>query len=745
MTLPARQPSLPLPPVHAVPLACAMRRGAGVSPAWPRPSANALLEPPKLHPSAASAWAEAIVGYWRSAHAHGLIDPAQTVDVMDLMPGRGEAAWLLLQALRQSLQAVPGLQLRFRYLACAPRRELLAALRGQQELQQSIHDETLVPVLWDPERGDPCLLTLHKRSVWEPVNPVVVLTHDLWARLEQRLLAVHYGKLLEADIAVLAGNQRPEEEARLWHPAHEDDLPEGVAQLARDCLSRFNSVPLPLPLGAIKLTALIAASARSGYLLLAAAQGLATEQQVRLQTFPALVERHRNGGALPVNFDLLARHFRSIGATAWQCSLLSGSAMQVVVGAMPDGERILQAATAPLSNGACGDAAALVSLARAAAGRARLEPEALLALLRQSGYDREVYAACSGVIIDALRPDAAIERGPWREALKAVWMRHLPLPGISPLHRILAPALMRAGAWGFARIVLHRGLQVYGDDALDLAHLAWCEFRTGRLGDAQRWIRRALALPQRHTTITEVAQRIDDKLQRLQGGWLEIVLSASLPICLEPLDIGHAEALHHQYRDPQIAVMTGLPALANPDATREWVNEHIADAARRGYAVMHAEHGFIGYACMSVSGTVAYFCFWIGADHQGSGYAVEVARLTCEKARCLGMTHIYTSAYDDNARSLRSLERSGFSRLPIRALSPDNDRTFLFMQGAGAAVEDPCADLVAYYRDEQLPLKFPESGAAAGQAALAAASAAGTVLASGDTDEPARSASCPSE
>jgi RimJ/RimL family protein N-acetyltransferase len=682
--------------------------------AAPRPMPRLAVTPSapqRLDPLSARAWAEAAVGFWRSAQASGLIAASQTLDVLDLCPGRGEAPWLMMQALRRSLRGAPELQSRLRYLVAAPRRDWLASFRSQEEFQPWLQDASLVPVLWDPQRGDPCLLTPHKRLPWQPGNPVVVLAHDLWARLEQRLLAVHYGALLEADIAELARVQPPEQEAGLWRPAREQDLPEGLAQRVRDCLARFNSVPMPLPLGAVRLAERIAGLAPRGYLMLAAAEGLATESQVRLQTFPGLVERHRKGQALPVNFYLLANYFADAGAAAAQFGRSPGSVTQAVVGALPQPQGLLAAAAERLSESECGDATGLAALARAAAGRARLDGDAILALLRRAEFDPEVFTACCGAIMESLKPEATVGRARWRQALQQVWLRHLPLAGARPLHRMLAPALMRAGAWGASRAMLLRGLDVHGDDALDLAHVAWCEFRTGRLHEARKWIRRALAMPERHATVDEVATKIEASLLRLRGGWLELLVSPALPICLEPLDAWHAEALLLQYRDPQIAVMTGLPALPDIDAVRKWIGEHLADENRRAYAVMHAEHGFVGYACMSIAGTIAYFCFWIGADHQGSGYAAEVARLTCEHAKRQGMRHIYTSAYDDNARSLRSLQRVGFRPLPIRALPPDNDRTFLFLQGVGAEVDDPCADLVAYYRDEKLPLKFPESEA----------------------------------
>ncbi|MBK4733242.1 GNAT family N-acetyltransferase [Noviherbaspirillum pedocola] len=675
------------------------------------------LKRSRLAPLTAAAWADAIVNFWRSADASSMIDRSQTLDIFDLWPGCGETAWLLMNALHRRLQVFPELAQRLRYLVVAPNRDTLNAIRAQKEFQLWIANESLVPVLWDPDRGEPCLLTPRKRFAWEATNPVVVLANDVWARLDQRLLAVHYGALLEADIGALANKQSDEEEAKLWFPAREQGLPAGLSPLLRECLLRFNSVPLPLPIGAIEMATRVTGLSKRGYLMLASADGTFTEQQMRLQTFPSLVERHRKGEAMPVNFYLLAKYFERLGAAAWQSEAAPGKVIQAVVGTLPRPHRILDPVQASLSNKNCGDAAALLKLARTATGWSRPPSESILALLRSTDFDPEVFVECTGAIMEILKPDTTVDRAPWREALQQIWQRHLPLPGTRPLHRMLAPALMRAGSWGYARSVLQRGLQIHGNDALDFAHLAWCEFRTGRLVEARKWIHRALSMPEKHATVTEVAEKIEDKLQRLHGGWLQTVPSSRMPvICLEPLDMLHAEALHQQYRDPQIAIMTGLPALTTLDATREWVNGHSTDSGRRAYAVMHVDHGFLGYACMAVSGTIAYFCFWIGADYQGLGFAAEIARLTCELGIRQGMTHIYTSAYADNARSLRSLERSGFTRLPIRALPPDHDRIFLFLQGAGAPVLDPEADLIAYYRDEKLPLKFPDRIAVVGRA-----------------------------
>lgn len=231
MTSPSRQQYSPVPKRPGAAIELSRLHKEGRSPgSHGLPLAGNEPEPPAISPLAASAYAESLLGFWRALKAQGKLDSSGTLDILDLLPGSGVTAWLLLQAVLKRLEATPELPFRVRYLAAARKRDMLGQLRAQPELQAWIEQGQLVPVLWDPARGKPCLLTPQKRLPWTPANPVAVLTHDLWSRLEQRLLAVHYGALLEADIAELAGNARPEQEARLWHPARQEDLPAGVAK-----------------------------------------------------------------------------------------------------------------------------------------------------------------------------------------------------------------------------------------------------------------------------------------------------------------------------------------------------------------------------------------------------------------------------------------------------------------------------------------------------------------------------------
>jgi hypothetical protein len=99
----------------------------------------------------------------------------------------------------------------------------------------------------------------------------------------------------------------------------------------------------------------------------------------------------------------------------------------------------------------------------------------------------------------------------------------------------------------------------------------------------------------------------------------------------------------------------------------------------------------------------------VGVDFQGRRYAAEASRMVLDLARRRGIGMMFTSAYDDNARSKRALERLGFVPMPLRALPPEADRQFFYLRldpCACKGINDPDSALVDYYRREKLAISF---------------------------------------
>ena len=205
---------------------------------------------------------------------------------------------------------------------------------------------------------------------------------------------------------------------------------------------------------------------------------------------------------------------------------------------------------------------------------------------------------------------------------------------------------------------------------------------------------------------SEIERRISPRFAARDAHWMVALKHPSLPIILEPLDESHAEAYWRQYRDPQIAVMTGLPALNTLDEVRRWIQSQPDEQGRVNFAVMHADWGFVGFINLAVSRHAAFFCFWTGVDFQGAGFATAAGRLVCAHAATLGVPVMLTSAYKDNHRSTRALSRIGFIPLSIRALPPDQDRVFFSLIDPSVGPVDSTRELVDYYAREKLPLQF---------------------------------------
>ena len=686
---------------------------------------------------AAQASAAGILSFWVDCQARAEIDPQAPLDVLDLAPGLGQNAGRIVPALLDGLERMGMAQPRLRYLCAAPQRAMLATFAGQPQLRHWIDAGILLPTLWDPERGDPCLLAKLGRQPWQPGNPVVVLAQDRWQGLSQRLLAVHYGKLLEVDRARLArqqasacndsgaesdpaakpgadvntenaadgtaDNSADKAQDSIWRPLGKLPGAPGAAELLAAYLWHCNSAPIPLPLGAMVALTRIAVLARRGYLVLACAPGLVSERDLRLAQFPALLAAEPE--RLPVNFHVLGKHLRQLGAANRETRLGEQYALQLALGGMPDQEQRLEPLFAALCASGLEHAQPLIDAMRVLVqGGAR--SESLLALLRAAAYDPRVFHAAAIARPASLRAMIGKHQEDWSAALVQVERQYLAGAQAFPLHRELAPAAMRAGNWALARRVLQHGIGAHGHSAEDIAHLAWCEMRTGRMDVAERLAQEACRAEPDNAMAQEVRARIAQRLQHWDDGWRQAIAHPVLPLVLEPLDDSHAQAYQHQYRDPQIAVMTGLPPLDSEQAVRDWIAAHRQEEGRQPYALMHEEHGLVGYLCLTVSADEAYFCFWIGADFQGQGFAGESARLLFKHAAQQGVATIFTSVYDDNARSLRTLERVGFQHMTLRSLAPDHDRRYLYLRSAAVPQGNPEAQLVAYYVRENLPIAF---------------------------------------
>jgi RimJ/RimL family protein N-acetyltransferase len=617
---------------------------------WPAPAGG----PPS--PLLCAAWADAIALYWSHQLDQGALDPCQPLHLLDLAPGSGELAAHLLAALAPWAQSAASRGLPpLRYLLCGADDAACRTLLAHPSLARHAEAGLLGAVVWPSGPDHPAP---------DSANPAVLLAWHHFSTLPAELHGVHYGSAVTPTIS--------QEQGALiyaWSaPVRPDAFPDRTlrSSLLAHYVRRCNSNCLLLPLAACDAIDQAARWSGGRYLLLAADAGLCTERQLRLNACappPALP---------PLAPPLLNVHALSLaqqwqGAACWQHQLddaghvlhLTWRERQATPPAtvFDNIQRALRCSHPD-------DSHHMASIAAGwDAGQALQRGPALLRLCRG---DPAVLRACLAALCDSVIEHGALAA--WRHVLDQSWNHYVPTLPYDDFYRRLATFAGRLGYWGLARACLHAGLGWYGDDVNDLRLLALCDIASGRHAAAVSALRHALALAPSQQECRALLAELE------QAGPVDDAASA---LALQPLHERHAQAMLQQYRDPQIAVMTCLPQLADVDSARAWIVQQLADPGKHCYAVMHACWGLIGVVGLHHADDAGYFYFWIGGDFQDSGHGRHAAAHQWRHAGPQGLKTIYTSVFADNARSRRALDGAGFTPLALRAAPPDQDLLFL--------------------------------------------------------------------
>ncbi|HSC79924.1 MAG TPA: GNAT family N-acetyltransferase, partial [Chitinolyticbacter sp.] len=324
------------------------------------------------------------------------------------------------------------------------------------------------------------------------------------------------------------------------------------------------------------------------------------------------------------------------------------------------------------------DGAGLIELAGQAAPS--------LALLRLAQHDPQLLARMLPRLIAAPPDGDEALRGAWREALRRVAQQlagwHLDAGFAVEFAYVAA----HFGDFALARALLLAGLQADPDHPGAHYYLAELDALTGATPDALARLRHLLAMQPELAAARELHDRLGETLaRRAVLPWWPADGLRDAELSLEPLGPEHAAALHYQYRDPQIGMMTRLPEFETAAEFVAWLNDQVADPARQGYAIVLDHAGVVGVISSNWHGDAGYLHFWLGPDWQGQGLAQRAVQLVL-RSLPPGKA-FYTSAYQDNYRSLRVLQRSGFAPLDCMAQAPDEDlRFFSYPQGNAAGL-----------------------------------------------------------
>lgn len=528
-------------------------------------------------------------------------------------------------------------------------------------------------------------------------TPVLVIGNELVSTPPNRLLAAHYGKLLECR---WNGNAPTDRRWSIdWPPIEVAMLPKGMRAVLSDCVKYLNSAPIPYPEQLLsRLVPLV--DRHTGPLgIYLTGKGFVDLKALRLAPFPELLDSMQHGRSVLLNFYLLSQWLRQCGAATAIETRADGSQSMIAVARTAESPHLLLSkcrAELQEETQLSPDAWCLAMRAL----RVGTSMSVRLALLRASGNSPEVFASVAPLIVHGLAAMSQQERAPWAHCLAKVWQQW----SLSTDRRILSylgQAAMLCHQWGVAAEIWSLMLEQVSDHrGVCWRQLGHCYARSGRYEAAVDALQAALR--ENDEEARSLIQALMTRRQRWPRRWVQ---QTGVPLSLEPLDTCHAEAFLYQFRDPQISVMTGLPQMTSRRAIGNWMLRIQDDPSRTEWAVMHPWHGFIGHVSLATSEDVAFFCFWMGVDFQGEGYGPLAGQLALQYAFDVGIRTVITSVYADNERSISALHDLGFKALALHAANPDHLRRF-FARALSTEKEISPDIVVNYYRREKIPIRF---------------------------------------
>ncbi|WCM24489.1 GNAT family N-acetyltransferase [Paraburkholderia bryophila] len=424
-------------------------------------------------PQWAAAWADAIVCFWETEYALGTLDVDQPLYVLDVTPGRGVLAWLLVQAIEDRLSSSGVAGVDWRYLVCddgceeggeAGEVDAVATASTAHETLQRLRAHPRFAVLIETGRVDTARWSISTEGALRPdgrqtamarlANPVVAVAAGWCSRQRADLYAAHYGQWLEAEVDIdVSADAAAYTLSYRWQPASTDDLPPAWAPLAERYVASLVSACVLLPTGAMSLVDSLRRLSGDRYLLLACDIGASSETDLRDGALSAPDAWLPGVTSVPVNFHALAWRQPSAWVMQRQTDAhdLAVQAVWSRAGIEPPMAARLKLTDIIEGCEPC-DARRLAQVAESVAEHAPLDT--LATLLRASAYDPAVLAAmlphwsARSTQLSGASNEAAQM---WRRAFARTWRHHLPDTRTAQFDAQLASAVAALGDWQLAK------------------------------------------------------------------------------------------------------------------------------------------------------------------------------------------------------------------------------------------------------------------------------------------------------
>jgi tetratricopeptide repeat protein/putative S-adenosyl-L-methionine-dependent methyltransferase len=474
--------------------------------AW---TAGALPQSITSNPWIADAYARVVLGWLRDGAAAGAIDPGRPVHLIELGAGSGRFGYLFLRRLRDLLDRSSLAHLRLRYVLTDFAESNVSALRCHPALRPLAQAGHLDFARYDAG-SDVEIRLLGTGETLAPGtlgNPLCAIANYLFDSLPQDCFRVTAeGELRE--LRVTLSSPRPElilDDPELlgrvriaWEeaPVAGDPYGEpGLDRLLAGYRERLRDTHLLFPVGALRTVLKLALLAGDRLLLLAGDKGYCHEAMLHGREAPGVAIH----GCLSmmVNFHALGRLFEERGGAFLHTSALAPDLAVVagLLGPSPDGPagaaETRLAFDEAIERGSPSDFFQLKTALEASAGSLSL-PQ-LLAWLRLSGWDPNVFLKCAAPLLQAVESATEAERQDLRRDLHRVWESWFPGSGPHDLAFELGVLFCQLGCHVEALPYFERSLALHGANPATSHNLGLCCFHLGRLDEALAHVEEALA------------------------------------------------------------------------------------------------------------------------------------------------------------------------------------------------------------------------------------------------------------
>ncbi len=670
------------------------------------------------------AYVDIVFNYWCDGLSGGTIDPKQPLYLLELGAGCGRFAYLFLEKMCATLARYGGCDLSFCYLISDVSENTREFLTNHPYLQPYLNSGKAAIIPFDAEVDSAIHLPDRDIPLRKLQNPLVVVANYVFDGLIQDMFSIHYGSVGEGWVNLVPVS--PGEDAKdltdqpiknrgsfgnwtldyEWRNSVQIETHEWEGLLAL-YQKRLDSIPVLMPAGALHCLDRLEVLSNGEMLLLSADKGYFQESELRKQAPPQL--SCHGSFSLPVNFHAITAHLESKGAwvfnqkyreegLVYHAALFSesretyGATMGTIVqryeGFSPD------------------DFFTIKQHLNTAADQ--LTSIQMMAYLRLSGYDARVLALFLPQLLTLQINFSPRELNDWRKALEQTWQHYFPLGEGDDFCFQVGLLAYDLEHWGLAKAIFQMCLYFYGEQAPIWHNYGLCEFESGNWEEAHSAFERALVCQPDDEKVQAIKQQVENLQEHHnQLNWFFPELAQDEELRLHPLGRHHARAFFYQYRDPQIGIMTHLPELNDLESVETFIQSQEKDPKRAIYAVLHQHWGFIGVVSMSYARDAGYFYYWIGTDYQNNRFGQRAARLLFQQAKALGLTKLFTSVYEFNARSQHGLEKTGFERMDCRAREPD-DRELFYRRhlSSNCQQEDDLSQFLQLLEDTESPIRL---------------------------------------